>query len=125
MLNQTLGYKAGELDGLNVSVIMPPPFAQRHNGYLRAAKAGSQTLNRPRKVLAVRKDKSVLPMDLKITRMSQGNESTLYLGVLHAIEDDDGSEAIAWDTWVSCCFDNTNVCVTRVCLATACQADAF
>ncbi len=30
-----LGYAKGELDGKNVSVIMPQPFSARHNGYLR------------------------------------------------------------------------------------------
>ena len=93
VLNQTLGYKAGELDGLNVSVIMPPPFAQRHNGYLRNAKSGQHVLlNRLTKVLALRKDKTVLPMDLKVTKISQGNEAALYMGVMHPIEEDDGSE---------------------------------
>jgi len=40
MVNRTalrvFGYKRGELDGKNVSVLMPQPFAARHNGFLRA-----------------------------------------------------------------------------------------
>jgi PAS domain S-box-containing protein len=32
---QLLGYKKGELEGKNVSCIMPQPFSGRHNGYLR------------------------------------------------------------------------------------------
>ena len=32
---QLLGYKKGELEGKNVSCIMPQPFSSRHNGYLR------------------------------------------------------------------------------------------
>ncbi len=32
---QMLGYKKGELDGKNVSCIMPQPFAGRHNTFLR------------------------------------------------------------------------------------------
>ncbi len=31
-----LGYSKGELDGKNINVIMPPPFSQRHNKYIRA-----------------------------------------------------------------------------------------
>lgn len=34
-----LDYRAGELEGLNVSVLMPPPFSTKHNAYLRAYKA--------------------------------------------------------------------------------------
>lgn len=30
-----LGYKKTDLEGKNVSMIMPPPFSHRHNGYLR------------------------------------------------------------------------------------------
>ena len=30
-----LGYGKGELDGKNVNSIMPPPFSQRHNRYIR------------------------------------------------------------------------------------------
>lgn len=29
------GYKKGELEGKNISILMPQPFSQRHNGYLR------------------------------------------------------------------------------------------
>jgi hypothetical protein len=31
----TFGYKKGELEGKNVSMLMPNPFSQRHNSYLR------------------------------------------------------------------------------------------
>ena len=30
------GYKKGELEGKNVSILMPPPYNSRHNGYLKA-----------------------------------------------------------------------------------------
>jgi PAS domain S-box-containing protein len=35
MLQQQYGYKKGELEGKNVSILMPNPFSGRHNSYLR------------------------------------------------------------------------------------------
>lgn len=35
----TTGYKKGELEGKNVSILMPPPYNTRHNGYLKAYQA--------------------------------------------------------------------------------------
>jgi PAS domain S-box-containing protein len=29
------GYKKGEIEGKNVSLLMPQPFSNRHNGFLR------------------------------------------------------------------------------------------
>ena len=30
-----MGYKKAEMEGKNVSMLMPPPFCHRHNAYLR------------------------------------------------------------------------------------------
>ncbi len=35
LARKLLGYKKSEMEGKNVSMIMPPPFCHRHNGYLR------------------------------------------------------------------------------------------
>ena len=96
MLNSVLGYKAGELDGINVSVLMPAPFSARHNGYLRACKATGtgRMLLRTTKVLAVRKDKSILSMQLRVTRIGQSSQGTLFIGIMHPVEEDDGSECV-------------------------------
>lgn len=34
MAHKLLGYRKGELEGKNVSTLMPQPFSGRHNGYL-------------------------------------------------------------------------------------------
>eukprot|EP00983_Pelagomonas_calceolata_P005804 191387-Pelagomonas_calceolata.AAC.4 len=34
-LQKLFGYKKTEMEGKNVSMMMPQPFSQRHNGYLR------------------------------------------------------------------------------------------
>lgn len=35
-LLKMFGYKKGEAEGKNVSILMPQPFSGRHNGYLRS-----------------------------------------------------------------------------------------
>lgn len=35
LAQRLLGYKKAEMEGKNVSMLMPPPFSHRHNGYLR------------------------------------------------------------------------------------------
>lgn len=35
-LQKLFDYKASELEGQNVSILMPAPFSNRHNGYLAA-----------------------------------------------------------------------------------------
>ena len=35
MAQKLFGYKKGELEGKNVSILCPAPFNQRHNAYLR------------------------------------------------------------------------------------------
>lgn len=94
LLNQLLGYKPGELDGLNVNSIMPPPFSHQHNGYLRAFKAGapSPMLGATSKVLALRKDKSVVPVSIRVTKMNQGSDGLTFIGVMHPYTDDDTGE---------------------------------
>ena len=35
VLLKLFGYRKGELEGKNVSLLMPAPFSTRHSGYLR------------------------------------------------------------------------------------------
>lgn len=56
MLSQPLlkmfGYKQGELEGKNISLLMPQPFSNRHNGFLRnyATTGVPKILDSPREV---------------------------------------------------------------------------
>lgn len=77
-------YKMGELEGMNVTAIMPPPFSQQHNNYLRAYKQTgvSAVLNRKREVVAMAKDRTVFPVMLGVTKMVQSDGSVQFLGVI-------------------------------------------
>ncbi|KXZ46877.1 hypothetical protein GPECTOR_40g611 [Gonium pectorale] len=71
-VQRVFGYAKAELEGANVSVLMPQPFSQRHPSYLaRYASTGEpHILDSVREVLALHKDRYVFPMALCVTRMS-------------------------------------------------------
>jgi PAS domain S-box-containing protein len=51
------GYERGELEGKNISMMMPSPFSERHNGYLKnyLMTGVAKILNQDRQVVCLRK----------------------------------------------------------------------
>ncbi len=78
------GYTATELVGKNVKALMPPPFAERHDGYLaNYLKTGvAKIIGIGRDVMAVRKDGSQFPAHLAV---SEVKNAKLFTGILHDI----------------------------------------
>lgn len=62
------GYEAGEVIGRNVSMLMPSPHQERHDGYLaRYLETGEKRIiGIGRRVEATRKDGSIFPMELAV-----------------------------------------------------------
>ncbi|GFR50724.1 hypothetical protein Agub_g12981 [Astrephomene gubernaculifera] len=94
MSNKTLqklfGYKASELDGQSVSMLMPAPFSSRHQGYMGAylATGRAKILGTVRQVVALHRRRYMFPIRLAVTKLSgQGQDST-FMGVMRAIEAD-------------------------------------
>ncbi|CCQ72686.1 PAS domain-containing hybrid sensor histidine kinase/response regulator [Magnetospira sp. QH-2] len=63
------GYEAFETLGKNVKMLMPEPFAGRHDGYLKNYLTGgtAQIIGVGREVIGLRKDGSTFPMDLSVS----------------------------------------------------------
>lgn len=59
VLLKMFGYKKGELEGKNVRQLMPNPFSQRHDSYLRnyLNTGKEKILNSVREVVALHKDR--------------------------------------------------------------------
>jgi two-component system CheB/CheR fusion protein len=75
------GYLSTEMIGQNVSMLMPSPFREEHDGYLRQYRLTGQhkILNMPRELVARRKDGSTFPIDLSVTQVEN---SEYFTGII-------------------------------------------
>lgn len=80
------GYRAAEALGKNISMLMPSPDRERHDGYLARYLAGGEPriIGIGREVLARRKDGTVFPMDLAVSEMRVGGRR-MFTGIVRDI----------------------------------------
>lgn len=87
MVNKALvekwGYKRDELNGKNVSMLMPNPFSNKHNTFLRnyISTGKPKILDSQREVLALHKDKFCFPIKLKVTKVSGEGADSVFMGM--------------------------------------------
>jgi two-component system sensor kinase FixL len=70
------GYSANEVIGKNVSMLMPSPYREQHDGYVeRYLRTGERRIiGVGRVVVGERKDGSTFPMELSVGEMKSGND---------------------------------------------------
>lgn len=75
------GYSSAEMIGQNVKMLMPFPFSEEHDRYLRRFRETGQAriLNTPRELVARRKDGSTFPIDLSVTQV---DHSGYFTGII-------------------------------------------
>ncbi len=78
------GYTHAEITGQNVSLLMPPPFREQHDGYIaRYLSTGSAAIiGVGREVRGRRKDGTVFPMHLSVGEMIVAGERK-FTGIVH------------------------------------------
>jgi PAS domain S-box-containing protein len=80
------GYSNAEMVGQNVKMLMPSPFREEHDGYLRhyLETGHARILNVPRELVACRKDGSTFPIDLSVTQV---DHSEYFTGIIRDISE--------------------------------------
>lgn len=91
------GWKAGELIGRNVSMLMPEPWRSQHDSYIRRyLRTGKpHIIGYGREVCGLRKDGTIFPMDLAVSEVRIGDRR-IFTGICRDITDRKrAAEAIA------------------------------
>jgi two-component system sensor kinase FixL len=87
------GYRADEVVGRNVSMLMPSPYREEHDGYVHRYRATRERriIGIGREVLGQRKDGSIFPMYLSVGEgLLQG--ASLFVGIIHDITEQQATE---------------------------------
>ncbi len=77
------GYSADEAIGCNVSMLMPQPHRGQHDGYLAHYRKTSEAriIGSPRELEGQRKDGSVFPMNLSVSKATRAGRNT-FIGLV-------------------------------------------
>jgi two-component system, LuxR family, sensor kinase FixL len=83
---QVFGYRAGEIIGRNVALLMPHSFRPGHDGYIRRYQQTGEArfMLASREVEACRKDGSVFPAEVSVGRV-EGEGSSSFIGIIRDI----------------------------------------
>ncbi|CAN5839220.1 hypothetical protein BH11VER1_BH11VER1_35650 [soil metagenome] len=82
------GYTKAEMIGKNVSMLMPAPYREQHDGYLSNYRHTGERkiIGIGREVVAQRKDGSVFPVDLSVGEV-QLPQGRIFTGIIRDISD--------------------------------------
>ncbi|WP_300302379.1 nitrogen regulation protein NR(II) [Ferrovibrio sp.] len=88
------GYRAVEVVGQNVNILMPQPYRREHDSYLHSYHATGQAkiIGTGREVQAQHKNGTVFPIDLSIGEMRGNGGSRGFIGVIRDITERHQSE---------------------------------
>ena len=82
------GYTAAEITGQNVSMLMPPPYAEEHDAYIRRylTTRDPHIIGIGREVIARRRDGTTFPVHLSVAEISPEGR-TKFTGIVRDLTD--------------------------------------
>jgi two-component system sensor kinase FixL len=88
------GYRAGDVIGQNVKILMPAPYRENHDGYMQRYKTTGEPriIGIGRVVVGQRKDGSTFPMELAVGEMKSG-EQRFFTGFVRDLTERQKTEA--------------------------------
>ena len=88
------GYRADEVVGQNISMLMPEPYRNSHDNYIESylTSGNAKIIGIGREVVGQRKDGSVFPMDLSVGEVRLAG-ARLFTGILRDITERKNAEA--------------------------------
>jgi len=90
------GYKAAEVVGQNIKMLMPEPYSSQHDGYIHNYKTTGKAkiIGIGREVEGRRKDGSIFPLDLSVAEVNIGNQR-IFSGIIRDITERKNAERFA------------------------------
>ena len=86
---EIFGYRAEEVRGKKVNVLMPPPYRNEHDDYMqRYMDTGeAHIIGTGREVTGLRKDGSTFPLRLAVSEVDVQREGRLFTGFVHDLSE--------------------------------------
>ncbi len=80
------GYRADEIIGRNVSVLMPSPYREEHDGYIRnyLATGRKKIIGIGREAMGLRKDGTLFPLELSVSEFRYADQR-MFAGIVRDI----------------------------------------
>lgn len=80
------GYRASEVVGRDVSILMPPPYGQEHRGYLESYRrtGAAKIIGVGREVAARRRDGRVFPVHISVSEARAGGRR-IFTGIIRDV----------------------------------------
>jgi two-component system sensor kinase FixL len=93
---RVFGYTADEVQGRNVAMLMPAPYSEQHDGYLRRYQrtGEARAIGLVRSVHGRRKNGEVFPVELTVSE-SRVSDQVLYTAILRDVSDERELQRVA------------------------------